>query len=77
MVPFNATKFKKYLISGQVHDNINFEVMKYIRLPIFFLNISTKSAYIPAKLCNVRVIYLNTINMLNPYTTVPLQRKDF
>ena len=32
-----------------------------------FLNISTKAAYIPAKLCDVRVIYLNKINILNSY----------
>jgi hypothetical protein len=46
--------------------------MKYILLSIrkkiiFFLNISTRAAYIPAKLCIVRVIYLNNIKILNSY----------
>jgi hypothetical protein len=49
---FNATKFKKYLIEVQVHDNANLELMKYVRFPIrkqiIFFNISTKAAYIPA-----------------------------
>jgi hypothetical protein len=32
--PFNAAMFKQYLIEGQVRDNINFELMKYVPLPI-------------------------------------------
>jgi len=70
--PFNAAKFKKYLMEGQVHDNINFELMKYVWLVIrkqivYFFNMSTKAAYILAKLCDIWVIYLNNINIVNSY----------